>query len=108
MIHRLREIDNLAEHTKKDTQSALSVALPSVELSFMNNLLAKVEKKEHSTVDIRNILFSHEWSINARATNVFSAKFKQATFMHLLEFHSASLQILNGLKRLLDPCNISI
>ena len=107
MIHRLRGIDNLAEHTKKNTQRALSVALPSVELSFMNNLVAMVAKKENSSVDIKNILFSQEWSINARATNVFSAKLKQATFMHLLGFQSASLQILNGLKRFLDPRKIS-
>ena len=108
MLQRLKEIDTLAEHTKNETQRALGLALPWVELSFMNNLVAFAATNENSAVDIKDILFSHQWSINARETNAFSAKLKQAAYLYLLGFQTASMQILNGLKRLLDPCKISI
>ena len=108
MIQCLKEIDTLAKRTKNETQRALGLALPWVELSFMNNLVAFAVTKENSAIDIKDILFSHQWSINARETNAFSAKLKQAAYMHLLGFLTASLKILNGLKRFLDPRKISI
>ena len=108
MIQRLKGIDTLAEHTKNETQRAVGLALPWVELSFMNNLVASAVTKENTAVNIKDILFSHQWNINARETNAFSAKLKQAAYLHLLGFQTASMQILNELKRLLDPLKISI
>ena len=108
MIHRLKKIDTLAKHTKSETQRALDLVLPWVELSFMGNLVALVAKKENSIEDMKDILFSHQWKVIARGTNAYSAKLKQAAYMHQIGFQTASLEILNGLKILLDPRNISI
>ena len=107
MIKRLRAIDTLAGHSKSETQRAIGLALSWVELSFMNNLVAWAVTREDRT-EIRDILFSHQWNINARDTSAFSAKLKQATYMHMQRFHTSSLEILNGLKGLLGPHKISI
>ena len=108
MLQRLREIDSLAEHSKRETQRAIDLASPYVELSLMNNLIAWAAKKEYCQMDIPDVLFSRQWNDNAQITNVFSSKLKQATYMHLLGFWQASLQILETLEGLLDPCKISI
>ena len=108
MLKRLKEIDSLAEHSKNETQRALELALPYVELSFMDNLVAWTKKKESCQMDIEDVLYSQQWNDNAKISNAFSAKLKQASYMLLLGFRQASLQILETLKGLLDLCKISI
>ena len=87
LVSDLKGIGVVADHTKEQTAKALSFILPHIEISLMSNIIAS---ECYNSGETLNYLTSGNWEGVALNTDMFSAKLKQATFLHVLGHHQAS------------------
>ena len=98
LVSDLKRTNVVADHTKEQTAEALNFILPYIELSLMSNIIAR-----DSFVPVGETLkylTSRKWDEFAFTSDKFSAKLKQATFLHIFGYHQASMDILSKLAAL--------
>ena len=89
----------ITEHTTEETKRAISLILPFIQHSITANCLAlKVNQGESGSL-LWNYLSSDVWNEKGTSSDTVSLKLKQATFMHMLGYHSASLHILRNVEK---------
>ena len=85
--------------TEEETQGVLSLVLPYVELSLIPSVLAFATLRGSDAEQIWRIsLSSAKWKELSAATDMFSAKLKQASLMFTFGYYHASLAILSALE----------
>ena len=101
----LKGMEMVAGRTQEQTATALSFILPYIEISLMSNVIAN---ECYNPGERLNYITSGKWEEVALSSDRFSAKLKQATFLHMLGHHQASLDILLKLEILCEPTVTSI
>lgn len=99
VISELRKLETVTEHTKEQTQKAIFLLLPYLEINLMANLIVQEQNKANCTENVKLYLLSKKWNEVSMNSDGFSAKLKQATLLHAFEYYHESLEILYALEK---------
>ena len=90
LVSELRKIETVTGHNKEQSNKALKLIIPYIELSLISNTIARESDKDKRW----SYLTSPKWEEIAKGSDVLSSKVKQATHLYSLGYHQASLDIL--------------
>ena len=95
---RLQNTDTVTEHTREQTQKALSTLCQYIDISRMS-VMAASAKTLHKNNEIKfRFLTSGKWHQISLKSDQFSSKLKQASLLYMIEFPDASLDVLLNLE----------
>ena len=99
---RLQNTETLTEHTREQTQKALSPLCQYIDIMLMS-VMAVLAKSLHKSHAFKfRILTSEKWNQISLKSDQFSSKLKQASLLYMMEFPEVSLEILFNLERTLQ------
>ena len=104
-VNRLLKVDEIIDHSKEQTKTALSLVLPYIELSLMSVLVAQQMEMSTDNDRILPLLMSDKWK---QIGLWIPVRLKQATFLHMCGQVDASLAVLRSLEQSINPFMISV
>ena len=99
---RLQNTETLTEHTREQTQKALSVVCQYIDIRLMSVMAVLAKSLHKSNAFIFRILTSEKWHQISLKSDPFSSKLKQASLLYMMEFPEVSLAVLLNLERTLQ------
>ena len=93
-VRSLRNTYTITKHTEAETQTAVSLVLPYLELSLLSSLVATASHEHQSEDRVWRLLSSKRWYELSTLSDSYSSRLKQASLMHSLGFYHASLHVL--------------
>ena len=103
-LHLLKEkllkTERVNEHLREETQKAVSLVLPYVEVSLMSCLTVLAVRSGKDIDMLLNSLKSDTWHEVRLKSDLFSSSLKQASLLYMLRFYDISLSVLLPLQNL--------
>ena len=100
----LLQTESITGHTREETQRAVSLLLPYINLRLMSMSIVSAKRSQKPTSVIYAALMSDEWHEFSPQSEPFSVSLKQANYMCVLGYHSVSLNILEPLADQINHC----
>ena len=98
-IRRFRATESMLGYTTQEIQRAMNLILPYLEVSLISNGLAlKIAQGETDCEILQQYLATDLWNIVCEHASITS-RLKQATYLYVRGYFSASLDILQSLER---------
>ena len=102
-VQDLKNMSTITDHTVAETQKALGLLLPYLELSLMSTLIAAAKQQHQSNDTIWQLLTSDIWHELSLKSDSFSSKLKQASLMYMCGYFQSSVDVLLPLCNCLRP-----
>ena len=100
---KLQNTEILKDSTREESKKAITFMLPYVELHLMSSYVMLAKQMHKDDEIIYKTLTSKQWHQISVKSDSFSFKLKQASFLYMLGYYQASLDILLPLKeKLID------
>lgn len=107
LVKTLKTTSKITEHTEKETQRAVSVLLPYLELSLTSNLITMAIGQSLGDAEIWRLVSSNKWRELSYQSEPFSPRLKQAAIMYSLGYYQAAAAVLTPLLNKKDYSNCS-
>ena len=92
-IMKYKHARRVTMHTEEETRQAIFYVLPSLEMTFMTNLIALAKQQGRSRDEIWQYLSSDIWHHLSQKSDI-TVKLKQASLMYMFGYYDASLDVL--------------
>ena len=102
-IQDLKNTSTLTDHTVAETQKALGLLLPHLEITLMSTLIAAAKQQHQSNDTIWQLLTSDIWHELSLKSDSFTSKLKQASLMYMCGYYQSSVDLLLPLGNCLRP-----
>ena len=93
----LKHTARITEHTEEETQKAISLIVPHLDLHHLTGTIALAKQQGRTREEICRFLFNDSWhQLNLRSD--ISVKLKQASLMYMFGYYHASLDVLTSIE----------
>ena len=96
-LSELKRTARISQHTEEESQRAISLILPYIEMSFISSVIALEVNQGKPDNEIWRYLTSKKWQELCVNSDSYSCKLKQASLLYSLGYYHTALEVLKPL-----------